>query len=187
MSFAEFIAACFWPIVILFGLLLATVRDEVLFRYLAWAAVAIGFLYFGLWVFFAKSSIVAIVDCYLFEGVLGLLIAGYGYNRWGKLGAHEFWKERLAGITLLVIGAAMVWDSGSTLFLDFAKPRLVLEGRVDNLRKAGRRHADYLADISGRTVKVTTPVYERLKFKPFVRAEIGRGSNYICEIEYLSN
>jgi hypothetical protein len=187
MSFAEFIAACFWPIVILLGFLLATTRDEVLRRYLLGAAVAIGLLYMGLWAFFGQSSIAAIVDFYLLVGVLGFLVAGYGYNKWGKLGARELWKERLASITLLAIGAVMVWVSGSTLFLDFAKPRLVLEGNAYNLRKAGRRSTEYLVDISGRTVKVTTPVYERLKFKSVVRAEIGRGSNYVYEIEYLVN
>ena len=30
MTSAEFIAVCFWPVVILFGVLLVTVRDDVL-------------------------------------------------------------------------------------------------------------------------------------------------------------
>jgi hypothetical protein len=67
----------------------------------------------------------------------------------------------------------------------------MLEGRVQNLKiKPGSYYGDtttYLADIAGRTVKATTPVYERLKFLPVVRAEIGRGSHYIYKIEYLAN
>jgi hypothetical protein len=81
----------------------------------------------------------------------------------------------------------MVWISASTLVSDFFRPRLMLEGRVDNLRTAGRRHPDRLVDIAGRTVKVTTPVYERLKLRPYVRVEVGQGSNYVYEIEYLAN
>ena len=47
---------------------------------------------------------------------------------------------------------------------------------------------DYLVDIGGRTVKVTAPLYERLeKFRPMVRVEVGRGSDYVYDIEYLAN
>jgi hypothetical protein len=42
-------------------------------------------------------------------------------------------------------------------------------------------------DIAGRTVKATTPDYERLKLTPYVRVEVGRGSDYIFRIEYLAN
>ena len=31
------------------------------------------------------------------------------------------------------------------------------------------------------------PVYDRLKFLPVVRVEVGRGSNYVYTIEYLAN
>lgn len=41
--------------------------------------------------------------------------------------------------------------------------------------------------MAGRTVKVTPPLYERLKFLPVVRMEVGRGSDYVYRIEYLAN
>jgi hypothetical protein len=189
MTSAEFIAVCFWPIVILFGVLLVTVRDDVLLRSVVWSGGAIGMLYFGLWVFFAHSSIIAIVDAYLFAGVIGFIFFGYGCLGLGrrKPGVAAQLKERLANVCVLLLGAGLVWMSVSTLFLDFFRPHLVVEGRVDMLRTSGRRHPDYLADIAGRTVKVTTPVYERLKFKPYVRMEVGRGSNYVYAIEHLAN
>jgi hypothetical protein len=189
MSFAEFIAACFWPIFILFGVLLVTVRDDVLLRSLVWAGGVIGMLYFGLWVFFAHSSIMAVVDAYIFVGVIGFVFFGYGCLESGrrKSGAAVPLKERLANVGVLLLGAGLIWMSSSTVFLDFFRPHLVVEGRVDMLRTSGRRQPDHLADIAGRTVKVTTPVYERLKFKPYVRVEVGRGSNYVYQIEYLAN
>ena len=189
MTFAEFVAVCFWPVVILFAILFVIVKEQAVFRFVAVWAVGIGILYLGLWVFYSQSSIIAVVDAYVLAGVLGFAIIRHGYDRWGKdKRGHspQPWKERLAVIGLLVIGAGLVWISASTLFSDFFRPRLVLEGRVDNLRTRGRR-PDHLADIAGRTVKVTTPVYERLKFKPYVRAEVGQGSNYVFEIEYLAN
>jgi multisubunit Na+/H+ antiporter MnhB subunit len=189
MSFAEFIAACFWPIVILFGLLLAMTRDHALRQYFTIAAIVMFFFYFAFALVGANSSIIAVIDLYVLAGVLGLLVLGYGYNRWGhdKPGAPSSLKEKGAGVGLVVIGAGMVWISGSTLFPDFAEPRLVLEGRVQNVRTRGRHNNEYVADIAGRTVKVTTPVYDRLKFLPVVRVEVGRGSNYVYTIEYLAN
>jgi hypothetical protein len=189
MSFAEFIAACFWPIVILFGILIVAVRDDVLLRCLVWVGGVTGMLYFGLWVFFAHSSIIAVVDACIFVGVIGFVFFGYGCLelRRRKPGVAAPLKERLVNVGVLLLGAGLVWMSASTLFLDFFRPHLVVEGRVDMLRTSGGRQPDHLADIAGRTVKVTTPVYERLKFKPYVRVEVGRGSNYVYLIEYLAN
>jgi multisubunit Na+/H+ antiporter MnhB subunit len=189
MTFAEFIAACFWPTVGLFGLLLTRTRDHVLRQYFTIAAIVMFFLYFVLAIVGANSSMIAVIDLYVLAGVLGLLVLGYGYNRWGhdKPGAPSSFREKCAGVGLIVIGAGIVWISGSTLFQDFVEPRFVLEGRAESFRKGGGRHSQYLASIAGRTVKVTTPVYERLQFKPYVRAEVGRGSNYIFSIEYLAN
>ena len=48
--------------VVLFAVLLTRIKDKVLLLYFATAAVVIGFLYFGLWVFYPQSSIVAVVD-----------------------------------------------------------------------------------------------------------------------------
>jgi len=77
--------------------------------------------------------------------------------------------------------------ASAILFMDFALPRIVLQGRVQNVRIRGYRYPEHVADIAGRTVKATTPVYERLKFLPVVRAEVSRGTNYIFKIEYLAN
>ena len=76
---------------------------------------------------------------------------------------------------------------GKILIQDFFQSPIVLEGRVQGVRERGKRHSEHLADIAGRTVRVTTPVYERLKLLPVVRVEVGRGSNYVYAIEYLAN
>jgi cytochrome c biogenesis factor len=189
MTSAEFFAACFWPAVILFAILFVIVKDQAVLRFVATWAVAIGLLYLGLWVFYSQSSIIAVVDGYAMAGVLGFAAIGYCYIRWGqhKRGSPQSSKEKLAGVGLILIGAGLVWISASALFSDFFRPRLVLEGRLDRLRISGGRRPDHLADIAGRMVKVTTPVYERLKFKPYVRVEVGQGSNYVFRIEYLAN
>jgi hypothetical protein len=190
MTFADYIAACFLPLAILSGLVLAIVRDRALFQYVATAALAIGVIYFFGLLFMAQRSIVAIVEIYVIAGALGLATLGFGYNRWGRHkpgNPPRDLKEKLCACLVVFLGATLVWISATTLVPDFAQPRLVLEGRADNLRLARRRNIDYLVDIAGRTVKATTPVYERLKLKPYVRAEVGRGSNYIYKIEYLAN
>jgi hypothetical protein len=117
------------------------------------------------------------------------MVLAFGYNklRSQRPGNPNGLKENVVGYFAILFGVSAVWISGSTVFTDFAQPRLVLEGRAENLRTPGRRHRGYLVDIAGQTVEATTPVYERLKFKPYVRVEVGRGSNYIYRIEYLSN
>jgi hypothetical protein len=96
-------------------------------------------------------------------------------------------KATLAVIGSVLAGTLLAGWSGITLYSDFAQPRLVLEGRAQNLRGGGRRAAAYRVDIAGRTVNATTRDFERLKLTPHVRVEVGRGSSYIYEIEYLTN
>jgi hypothetical protein len=190
MTTAEFIAACFWPLAGLFMLLLTSVRERALRRYVSKAAAGSAILYFGLWVLYPQSSIAAMVDFYIFVGLLGLAAIGYGCIKWRQdryYGLPVASKETVAVIGFVLVGTLLVGWSGTTLFSDFAQPRLVLEGRAENVRSGGRRTAGYLVDIAGRTVKATTPDFDRLKLTPYVRVEIGRGSNYIFRIEYLAN
>src|SRR3977135_4384399 len=100
MTSAEFIAACFWPLVVLFGVLLPNVRDRVLFCGLATGASAIGFLYLGLEIFYPQSSMIAVVDFYVLIGLAGFVILGLGYSqlKYSKRGRlPKSLKEKLAG------------------------------------------------------------------------------------------
>jgi hypothetical protein len=190
MTTAEFIAACFWPLAGLFALLLTGVREKALRRYVSKAAAGFALLYLGLWILYPHSSIAAMVDLYILFGLLELAFIGYGYIRWRQdryYGLPVASKETFAVVGFVLLGTLLVGLSGTTLFSDFAQPRLVLEGRAENVRSGGRRKAAYLVDIAGRTVNATTPDYERLKLTPYVRVEVGRGSNYIFRIEYLAN
>jgi hypothetical protein len=183
---SRFVASLFWPFVILFGLLLKFVREPVVWRWIARLAGVVGALYVILCFAYDQSSLVAVIDLYLFMGVLGVGLIWFGYRRLNAPApdTQSRWKDFAA----LPVGAVLMVISASVLIPDFIQPRLVLEGRVQNARiHHGRRTTDYLADIAGHTVKATTPVYERLKFLPVVRAEVGRGSNYIYDIEYLAN
>jgi hypothetical protein len=186
MTGADFVAACFWPLVILFALLLKLVREPVLWRWIAQLAAAVGVLYFILWLAYDQSSLAAVVDFYLFMAVLG-----GGLIWFGLYASAPDPKSKWQASATILFGAALLLMPGMTLIPDFTQPRIVLEGRVQNVRiQPGGYYlgnTEYLADIAGWTVKATTPVYERLKFLPVVRVEIGQGSRYIYEIEYLAN
>ncbi len=190
MTTAEFIAACFWPLAGLFALLLTVVRDQVLRRYILKTAGGFALLYLGLAILYPQSSIVAMVDLYILFGLLGPAFIGYGYIRWRQdrhYGLPVASRETLAVIGLGLLGTLLIWLSVTTLYSDFAQPRLVLEGRAENVRSGAWRKAAYRVDIAGRTVLATAPDSERLKLTPHVRVEVGRGSNYIFKIEYLAN
>jgi hypothetical protein len=185
MTTADFIAACFCPLVIVFAVLLNTVRDPALSRPIGFVAILSGLSYAMLWVIYGRSSMVAIVDWYLFLLVLGFGLVWWGWREWYLF--RSIPKSTLKACAAVFGGAAVVFFVGKILIQDFFQPPVVLEGRVHNLRGKGTRHVEHLADIAGRTVKVTTPVYERLKFLPVVRVEVGRGSDYVYRIEYLAN
>jgi hypothetical protein len=191
MTTAEIIAACFWPLAGLFALLLTVVRDKALRRYVSKAATGFAIFYFGLWLLYRQSSIAAIVDVYILLGLLGPAAIVYGCIKWRQdryYGLPVVSKDTLTAIGSFLVGTLLVWLAGTTLYSDFAQPRLILEGRAENARKdVGWRITNYLVDIAGRTVKATTPDYERLKLAPRVRVEVGRGSDYIYRIEYLAN
>ena len=185
MTTAAFVAACFWPLVILLAVLLKTVRDPVLLR---WIGAMIGpfiALCVVLWVAYGPSSLVGVIDFYLFLFILGLWLIWLGLQEWYFY--RPISKSILKACAGVLGGAALSVWMGMVLIQDFFQSPIVLEGRVQNLRTRGKHNSEYVADIAGRTVKVTIPVYERLKFLPVVRVEVGRGSNYVYAIEYLAN
>jgi hypothetical protein len=187
MTAAEFIAWALWPIAALFVVLLATISHPRLRLYVMVAAIGAFFVYFALGLLCWRSSIAGVMDAYLFGVICSLTMFGLALRRLmnGGQGSPQLSKWKL--VVGLLLGAGGTWVCASTLYFDYAEPRLVIEGRVANLRGSGKRIAEHLADIGGHTVKATTPVYDRLKSKPYVRAEIGRGSNYIFDIEYLAD
>jgi hypothetical protein len=185
MTTADFLAACFWPLVILFAVLLNTVRDPVLLRWIGSIIGSFIALCVILWVAYGPSSLVGVVDFYLFLFILGLGLIWLGLQEWYFF--RSISKSILKACTAMLGGAALAVLMGTILIQDFFQSPIVLEGRVQNLRTRGRHNSEYVADIAGRTVKVTTPVYDRLKFLPVVRVEVGRGSNYVYAIEYLAN
>ena len=185
MTTAAFLAACVWPIFLLLAVLLKTVRDPVLLRSIVFVAVPFFMLCFILLMAYGQSSIVAVFDVYFFVVVIGVGLVWRGFG--DLYYSIPDLKTKLRACGMVLIGGAFVFFLLSMLFEDLFLPRLVLEGRVQNLRVRGRGSDHYFADIAGRTVRVTTPVYERLKFLPVVRVEVGRGSDYVYEIEYLTN
>jgi hypothetical protein len=185
MTTADFIAACFWPLVILLAVLRIAVRDPALSRSIGLVAVVCGLSYIMLWVIYGRSSMVAIIDWYLVLLVLGFGLVWWGWREWYLF--RSIPKSTLKACAAVLGGVAVVFLTGKILIQDFFQSPIVLEGRVHNVRGRGSRHVEYVADIAGRTVKVTTPVYERLKFLPVVRVEVGRGSDYVYRIEYLAN
>ena len=189
MSTAEFIAACFWPFIVIAAVALWKTRNSAAFPFIGKIVFVVCAIYLGLLLFYDKSSIIAVNDVHVGLVVFGLAMIGSQLRQ----PLYGSWRDRakpLAFMILIVLlGSGLAWYAGRMLMLDHLTPRLVIEGRVDRAwRSTGTRRADYLVRIAGQTVKVTAPLYERLeKFRPMVSVEVGRGSNYVYEIEYLGN
>jgi hypothetical protein len=185
MTTADFLAACFWPLVILFAVLLNTVRDPVLLRWIGAITGPLIALCVILWVAYGPGSLVGVVNFYLFLFILGLWLIWFGLREWYFF--RSIPKATVRACAAVLGGAALAVLMGTILIQDFFQSPIVLEGRVQNVRTLRKHNTKYVADIAGRTVKVTTPVYDRLKFLPVVRVEVGRGSDCAYRIEYLAN
>jgi len=173
MSTAEFIAACFWPFIVLAALALWRARNSAAFPFIGKIVLVVCAIYLGLLLFYDKSSIIAVNDVHVGLVVFGLAMIGSQLRQ----PLYGSWRDRAKPLAFMI------------LVLDHLTSRIVIEGRVDRAwRSTGSRRADYLVRIAGQTVKVTAPLYERLeKFRPVVSVEVGRGSNYVYGIEYLGN
>jgi len=105
MTTADFVAACFWPLVILFTVLLNTVRDPVLLR---WIGAIIG-PFIGLCVIlgvaYGPSSLVGVVDFYLFLFILGLGLIWFGLREWYFF--RSIPKTTLKACTAVLAGSAL--------------------------------------------------------------------------------
>ena len=189
MTTADFIAACFWPLVAIAAFALLNARKSAAFPFILKIVIWVALAYFVLVVFWVNSSIVAINDMNVLLVLLGL---GAVFSQLRVPAPQGSWRDKAKGygsmIAIVLFGSGLVWFFGRMLVLDFMTDRLVIEGRVQYASRSTGRGSGYVAIIAGQTVKVTTPVYERLQqFRPKVWVEVGRGSNYVYEIEYLAN
>lgn len=189
MTAADFIAACFWPSVVIAAFALLNARNSAAFPFILKIVIWLGLAYFALVVLWVNSSIIAINDMNALLVLFGLGAVGSQLRVPTPQGS---WRDKAKGfgtmIATVLLGSLMIWFFGRMLVLDLFTSRLVIEGHVQHASRSTGRGGQYFAIIAGQTVKVTTPVYERLQqFRPKVRVEVGRGSNYVYEIEYLSN
>ncbi|WP_257170044.1 hypothetical protein [Bradyrhizobium sp. SRS-191] len=188
MELADLFAAAFWPLIMLIALWLFAIREQVSRNTLMTAgAYTIGPLLMTLFLL-EKTSVYAVLDLYVLSILLGLLLI-WQATAIAPPGGAAMAKplqtpvSRVGGV---LAGVVLVWVSSHRLLPDLLESRLVVQGVARAGRGSGR-HPDYLAYIGNRTVKVTTPVYERLQDSPFVRAEVGRGTNYVYRIEMRTN
>ncbi|MCP3393523.1 hypothetical protein NLM27_32720 [Bradyrhizobium sp. CCGB12] len=190
MTTAEFIAACFWPFIAIAVFALLKARDTEALGFVVKIVPVLVLAYVVLGILYDKSSIIAVNDVHIGLVILGLITAGSQLRQPPLYGSWRDKAKAFASMILIVLlGSGLAWYAGRMLFLDHLTSRIVIEGQVDRAwRSGGSRKADYLVRIANQTVKVAAPLYERLeKFRPAVRVEVGRGSNYVYDIEYLAN
>jgi hypothetical protein len=185
MTFADFIAVAFGPVVVGLALSLRAARAPDLRKWLAGSTIAVWVAYLLLAIAYHDCSIFAVLDLMLF--VLGIGVAGVWFGFRQQFHSESKPVEQLKASAKILLGALVTIIAVTILFYDFALPRDVRKGRVQNVRIRGYRYPEHVADIDGRTVRVTTPIYERLKSLPVVRVEVGQGTDYVYKIDYLAN
>lgn len=192
MIFAELFWICLWPLLLLLIALQRSVRDPVMSGWIGPITLLFGMVSLIFLIAFGQSSLVAVFDVYFIAVAVGAGLIWRGFRD-----LRDFipdLKAKLRAYALVLVGGGIAFVPAWIFFQDFFQPRLVYQGRVQNVRAQGatesRRAAPSavrIADIDGHTVKMTTPVYEELKLRPVVRVEVGRGSNYVYEFKHLAD
>jgi hypothetical protein len=192
MIFAELFWICLWPFLLLLIALQRSVRDPAMSGWIGPITMLFGTVSLIFLVAFGQSSLIAVFDIYFIAVAIGAGLIWRGFRD-----LRDFipdLKTKLTAYALMLVGGGIAFVPAWTFFQDFFQPRLVYQGRVQNVRVQGsseaRRAAAYavrVADIDGHTVKMTTPVYEELKLRPVVRVQVGRGSNYVYDFEHLAD
>ncbi len=98
-------------------------------------------------------------------------------------------KHKLSAIiSLASMGFLLIYFGGITLWEDYDTPRREVEGVVTRLYQehCGKCAPVLHADINQRRTNVTRQVFASLKVGEYVKAHVGRGSNYIYAVEPTS-
>jgi hypothetical protein len=179
MSLVDLIAIAFWPVVL-----------AILWR--AWrlradppscavplcaAAILVGAAVIATLVFDIVSLWV-LFDIYAGMILFGGLCLSALYARWA---AFSVWKRTFVGLFSL----ALIGVGAGILAADHLMPRRIVEGPIDRLfiHHTALGPNEYNVSINGRLYRATTRLYATLRVGELVRAEIGRGSEFIYRLE----
>ena len=192
MNFWDWFPTLLWPIVFLYALLCTPIvawavkgssNRQTLAAFLALPAIPLtNYLNVR-----SSESLAFLFDYYFFfvvagaSACIGFLLVYF--NKWtvaSRMGAMIVFA--LFGPPLLLFGL-------NVLIQDYALARLVVEGTVSRLdahRGGYRRASEIQVTIETRLFWATPQTFETLKVGDRVRAEVGRGSEFIFKIERIS-
>ena len=90
-------------------------------------------------------------------------------------------------IVCALLGPALLIFGSNVLMQDYALSRLAIEGTVSrlNVEMWSKRAPEYQVTIETRRFWATPPIFEALQVGDRVRAEVGKGSQYIFRIEHV--
>ncbi|MEY9390884.1 hypothetical protein ABIF93_009141 [Bradyrhizobium japonicum] len=99
MTAADFIAACFWPFVVLATLALLKARKTAAFPFVLKIVTAFGLAYFVLVLFFDKSSVIAVNDMHAILVLFGLAVVGSQLRVPAPRGS---WRDKAKGFGAMI-------------------------------------------------------------------------------------
>jgi hypothetical protein len=191
MNFWDWFPILLWPAVLFYALLctpivLMAVRNSTRRQYAA-AVLAIPAIFLEKYLMTHSSESLALLfDSYFAFTVAGALccVAFFlvYFSKWTV-------ASRMGSMILFgLLGPALLFFGSNVLIQDYALSRLVIEGTVSrlNVETWSKKAAEYQVTIETRRFWATPQTFEALNVGDHVRAEIGRGSQYIFRIERIA-
>jgi len=192
MSVWEWFPTWLWPITFLYALLCALIvpriaKNSNARQGLAGALAFPAILVEGYLIHDSSQSLMLLFDFY-FGFVVGGTCACLGFflvyfSKWTV-------ASRPGALILFgLIGPALLFYGANTLIQDYALTRLVVEGTVGGLDvvRWSRRASEYQVTIGTKIFWTTPRTFEALEVGDHIRAEVGKGSQYIFKIENVAS
>jgi hypothetical protein len=192
MSVWDWFPTWLWPITFLYALLGALIvlritKNSNARQTLAGALAFPAILIEGYLIHDSSQSLMLLFDFYF-----GFVVAGACACLGFFLVYFSKWTvaSRPGALTLFgLIGPALLFYGANALIQDYALTRLVVEGTVGGLDVVSwsRRAPEYQVTIGIKTFWTTPRTFKALKVGDHIRAEVGRGSQYIFKIENVAS
>ena len=180
-SFVDVAAIAFWPLVLVLVVLAWWWRSNkeacTILAVAAAAVFVVGPLHL---LVFDVGSLWVLHDVHLGAALFGGSILLAVYRGPGEVGSMALWKR--LGSALFVV--AMLVYGILVPIQDFFLPRRIVDGNVTLLNVYHHIGPnEYAVRIGDTMVETTTRLFYTLRLGEHVRAEVGRGSNYIYRLD----
>ena len=188
MRFWEWFAILLWPVALLYALLCALIVPRFVQNLNSAPTAILALPAIVIEKYLLDNSSQSLV--LLFDFYFALVVAGaFSCYAFFQVYLSRWTVASRPGVMILcaLSGPALLFFGSNVLIQDYVLSRLMIEGTVSrlNVETYTRIAPEYQVTIGTKRLWATPPVFDTLEVGDHVRAEVGKGSQYIFRIERI--